>query len=187
MLFMQPIIAMGNITNRLQSSLASAERVFILLNEEEEIPEETGQTIEDAEGKVEIEHMSFCYSEDKPLIEDMNIIVEPGQLVAIVGPTGGGKTTLVNLLMRFYDVQAGSIMIDGIDIRRLPRENLRRIFGMVLQDTWLFNGTISDNIRYGKLDATDEEVKNAAKSAQVHHFRFNPDRSQIRSGRRDLQ
>jgi len=170
MIFMQPIIAMGNITNRLQSSLASAERVFILLNEEEEIPEETGQTIEDAEGKVEIEHMSFSYSEDKPLIEDMNINVEPGQLVAIVGPTGGGKTTLVNLLMRFYDVQAGSIMIDGIDIRRLPRENLRRIFGMVLQDTWLFKGTIRENIAYGKEGATEQEIQAAANAARVTHF-----------------
>ncbi|MEI6578500.1 MAG: ABC transporter ATP-binding protein [Eubacteriales bacterium] len=170
MLFMSPIVSLGNITNRLQSSLACAERVFTLLNEEEEIPEETCQTIEDAEGKVEIEHMSFSYSEDKPLIEDMNITVEPGQLIAIVGPTGGGKTTLVNLLMRFYDVQAGSIKIDGIDIRRLPRENLRKIFGMVLQDTWLFKGTIRENIAYGREGASEEDIQAAANAARVSHF-----------------
>ncbi len=170
MLFMSPIVSLGNITNRLQSSLACAERVFTLLNEEEEIPEETGRTIEDAEGKVEIEHMSFSYSEDKLLIEDMNITVEPGQLIAIVGPTGGGKTTLVNLLMRFYDVQAGSIKIDGIDIRQLPRENLRKIFGMVLQDTWLFKGTIRENIAYGRDGATEEDIVAAANAARVSHF-----------------
>lgn len=170
MLFMQPIVALGNITNRLQSSLACAERVFTLLEEEEETPESTSCSIDSAIGKVEIKHVDFCYSEDKPLIEDMNITVEPGQLVAIVGPTGGGKTTLVNLLMRFYDVKAGEILIDGIDIRLIPRENLRRIFGMVLQDTWLFNGTIRENIAYGREGATDEDLYAAADAARVTHF-----------------
>lgn len=170
MLFMQPIVALGNITNRLQSSLACAERVFTLLEEEEEIPESTSQAIETAQGRVEINHVDFSYSADKPLIEDLNIAVEPGQLVAIVGPTGGGKTTLVNLLMRFYEVHAGEIMIDGIDIRFMPRENLRRIFGMVLQDTWLFKGTIRENIAYGREGASDEDIIAAASAARVTHF-----------------
>lgn len=170
LLFMAPIVSLGNITNRLQSSLACAERVFTLLEEEEEVPEETTQTIDVPRGKVDIEHVDFSYSEDKPLIEDMNISVEPGELIAIVGPTGGGKTTLVNLLMRFYDVQSGSIKIDGIDIRRLPRENLRRVFGMVLQDTWLFKGTIRENIAYGREGASEKEVLDAANAARVTHF-----------------
>lgn len=170
LLFMAPIVSLGNITNRLQSSLACAERVFTLLEEEEEIPEETTQTIDVPRGKVDIEHVDFSYSEDKPLIEDMNISVKPGELIAIVGPTGGGKTTLVNLLMRFYDVQSGSIKIDGIDIRRLPRENLRRVFGMVLQDTWLFKGTIRENIAYGREGASEKEVLDAANAARVTHF-----------------
>ncbi len=170
MLFMQPIVALGNITNKLQSSLACAERVFTLLEEEEEIPESSTRVIDTAQGRVEIEHVDFRYLADKPLIEDMNIKVEPGQLIAIVGPTGGGKTTLVNLLMRFYDVQAGRIMIDGIDIRELPRENLRKIFGMVLQDTWLFKGTIRENIAYGREDASEEDIQAAANAARVTHF-----------------
>ncbi|HZK38967.1 MAG TPA: ABC transporter ATP-binding protein [Clostridia bacterium] len=170
LLFMAPIVSLGNITNRLQSSLASAERVFNLLSKEEEIPEETRHKIEVAKGKVDIEHVNFSYSEDHPLIEDMNISVEPGELIAIVGPTGGGKTTLVNLLMRFYDVQSGSIKIDGIDIRHLPRENLRKVFGMVLQDTWLFKGTIRENIAYGREGASEEDILDAANAARVTHF-----------------
>lgn len=170
LLFMAPIVSLGNITNRLQSSLASAERVFNLLSKEEEIPEETRHKIEVAKGKVDIEHVNFSYSEDHPLIEDMNISVEPGELIAIVGPTGGGKTTLVNLLMRFYDVQSGSIKIDGIDIRHLPRENLRKVFGMVLQDTWLFKGTIRENIAYGREGASEKDILDAANAARVTHF-----------------
>ncbi len=170
MLFMAPIVSLGNITNRLQSSLACAERVFTLLSEEEELPEETEHFIKSARGQVEIEHVDFRYSEDKPLIEELNISVQPGELIAIVGPTGGGKTTLVNLLMRFYDVDAGSIKIDGIDIRQLPRENLRKIFGMVLQDTWLFKGTIYENIAYGREGASEKDIQDAAKAARVTHF-----------------
>ncbi len=169
-LFMAPIVSLGNITNRLQSSLACAERVFTLLSEDEEIPEETTHKIEVAKGKVEIEHVDFSYSADNPLIEDMDVSVEPGELIAIVGPTGGGKTTLVNLLMRFYDVQSGSIKIDGIDIRQLPRENLRKVFGMVLQDTWLFKGTIRENIAYGREGASEKDILDAAKAARVTHF-----------------
>ncbi|HZK38889.1 MAG TPA: ABC transporter ATP-binding protein [Clostridia bacterium] len=170
MLFMAPIVSLGNITNRLQSSLACAERVFTLLSEEEEIPEQTTHTIDVAKGKVELEHVDFSYNTDKPLIKDMNISVEPGELIAIVGPTGGGKTTLVNLLMRFYDIQSGSIKIDGIDIRQLPRENLRKVFGMVLQDTWLFKGTIRENIAYGREGASEKDILDAANAARVTHF-----------------
>lgn len=170
MLFMQPIVSLGNITNKLQSSFACAERVFTLLDEEEEVPEETGTSLETINGEVEFRNVSFRYLEDKPLIENMNLHVQPGQLVAIVGPTGGGKTTLVNLLMRFYDVDKGQICIDGTDIRSIPRENLRRLFGMVLQDTWLFRGTIRENIAYGRVGATQEEVLAAANAARVTHF-----------------
>ena len=169
-LFVSPIVSLGNITNRLQSSLACAERVFTLLDEEEETPDSFENYIDEPIGKVDVQNISFRYTEDKPLIENLNIDVKPGQLVAIVGPTGGGKTTLVNLLMRFYDVQAGKIMVDGVDIRTIPRENLRNIFGMVLQDTWLFEGSIRDNIAYGKEDASQEEILAAAAAARVTHF-----------------
>lgn len=170
MLFMQPIVSLGNITNKLQSSFACAERVFTLLDEEEEVPDETGTVMDTTNGEVEFRNVSFRYLEDKPLIENLNLHVQPGQLVAIVGPTGGGKTTLVNLLMRFYDVDEGQICIDGTDIRSIPRENLRRLFGMVLQDTWLFRGTIRENIAYGRVGATQEEVLAAANAARVTHF-----------------
>jgi ABC transporter transmembrane region./ABC transporter. len=169
--FTQPITQTANIVNIIQSTLASAERVFQVLDEPEEIPDkENAATIEDAKGEVDFEHVYFSYNEDAPLIEDLNISVKSGQMIAIVGPTGAGKTTLVNLLMRFYDVQKGKIMVDGIDIMNLKRENLRRIFGMVLQDTWLFRGTVRENIAYGKEGATEEEIIRAAKIANAHHF-----------------
>lgn len=161
-MFTQPIADLGNIANNIQSSLASAERVFRLLDEEEEILEQPLHTIEKARGEVRFEHVDFQYLPEKPLIQDLNLAAKPGQLVAIVGPTGAGKTTLVNLLMRFYDVDGGRITVDGADIRELSRENLRRLFGMVLQDTWLFEGTIYDNIAYGRPGATREEVEAAA-------------------------
>ncbi len=169
-IFMQPLVDLGHITNRLQSSLASTERVFLLLNAEEESPDDTSHTIDAPTGKVEFENVFFSYKPEKPLIENMNLTVLPGQLVAIVGHTGAGKTTLVNLLMRFYDVNAGKIAVDGVDIRHIPRENLRRIFGMVLQDTWLFEGTVKENIAYGRDGAGDSEIEAAANAARVSHF-----------------
>jgi ATP-binding cassette, subfamily B, multidrug efflux pump len=169
--FTQPITQLANITNIIQSTIASAERVFELLDEPEEIAEETdAKVIEHPEGAVRFEHVKFGYKQDVPLIEDMNIDVKPGHTTAIVGPTGAGKTTLVNLLMRFYDVNSGAILVDGVDIRDIKRGNLRRMFGMVLQDTWLFNGTIRDNIAYGREGATEEEIVQAAKTAQADHF-----------------
>lgn len=169
--FTQPITQLANITNIIQSTIASAERVFELLDEQEEIADETdAKVIEHPEGAVRFEHVKFGYKQDVPLIEDMNIDVRTGHTTAIVGPTGAGKTTLVNLLMRFYDVNGGAILVDGMDIRDLRRGNLRRMFGMVLQDTWLFNGTIRDNIAYGREGATEEEIVQAAKTAQADHF-----------------
>jgi ATP-binding cassette subfamily B protein len=191
-MFSSPVTNIGNIINTIQSALASAERVFRLLDEEEEpqdapkyelleqeteavyfpLPKaaETSQGLQPVSGAVAFEDVSFRYLENKPLIDNMHIRVEPGQLAAIVGPTGAGKTTFVNLLMRFYDVCGGAITVDGIDIRDLSRNNLRSLFGMVLQDTWLFRGTIKENIAYGREGATDEEVIEAAKAAKVHHF-----------------
>ncbi|MCR4431482.1 MAG: ABC transporter ATP-binding protein/permease [Tepidanaerobacteraceae bacterium] len=169
--FTQPIIQTANIANIIQSTVASAERVFEVLDEAEEIPEkEDAAVIDFPKGEVRFEHVKFGYREDAPLIDDMNIYVKPGQTVAIVGPTGAGKTTLVNLLMRFYEVSEGKITIDGIDIRDLKRADLRRMFGMVLQDTWLFNGTIKDNIAYGREGASEEEIIRAAKAAHADHF-----------------
>ncbi|MGB0088617.1 MAG: ABC transporter ATP-binding protein, partial [Planifilum fulgidum] len=167
--FSQPVTQTANIANIIQSTIAAAERVFELLDEEEEVAETAASALTRPKGAVTFEHVSFSYG-DKPLIEDLNINVKPGQTVAIVGPTGAGKTTLINLLMRFYDVRSGSIKIDGIDIRELSRENLRATFGMVLQDTWLFNGTIKENIAYGKDGATDAEIFAAAKAACADHF-----------------
>ena len=169
-LFMQPLVSIGNIANNLQSSLASAERVFKLLDEPDECADCYDTRIEEPRGEVEFRDVCFSYSPDAPLIENMNLKVEPGQLVAIVGPTGAGKTTFVNLLMRFYDVNRGEILLDGHDIRSIPRENLRSVFGMVLQDTWLFEGTIMENIAYGRKGCSREEVIGAAKAARVHHF-----------------
>ncbi len=169
--FTQPIAQVAQISNIIQSTVASAERVFELLDEEEVTKEATQPVkLEHPRGAVEFEHVKFGYREDKILIQDMNIKAEPGQMVAIVGPTGAGKTTLVNLLLRFYEVNSGRILIDGVDITDMERSDLRRLFGMVLQDTWLFNGTIRDNIAYGKEGATDEEITAAAKAAHADHF-----------------
>jgi len=169
--FTQPVIQVASIVNVLQSTTASAERVFELLDEEEEISDtENPIVLEDVKGYVRFEHVYFSYNPDTPLIEDMNLEALPGDSVAIVGPTGAGKTTLVNLLMRFYEINNGRITIDGINIRDMRRDDLRKIFGMVLQDTWLFNGTIRDNIAYGKDDASFEEIKAAAQMAYIDHF-----------------
>jgi ATP-binding cassette subfamily B multidrug efflux pump len=169
--FTMPINQTANIANILQSTVASAERVFELLNEPEEIPDsEPAKRILAPKGRVQFQGVKFSYQEDSPLIEDLNIHVKPGQTVAIVGPTGAGKTTLVNLLMRFYEIGAGKISIDGIDIREIKRGHLRSIFGMVLQDTWLFNGTIRENIAYGYPGATEAEIIRAATSAHADHF-----------------
>jgi ATP-binding cassette subfamily B protein len=167
--FTQPITQTANIANIIQSTVAAAERVFELLDEEEEIPESKVASLTEAKGAVTFEHVDFGYGKDL-LIKDMNIDVKPGQTVAIVGPTGAGKTTLINLLMRFYELNGGKIKIDGIDTREISREDLRTTFGMVLQDTWLFNGTIKENLAYGKIGATDEEIYQAAKAARADHF-----------------
>ncbi|MES9738529.1 ABC transporter ATP-binding protein [Peribacillus frigoritolerans] len=167
--FTQPITQTANIANIIQSTVAAAERVFELLDEEEEIKEQTTVNIKRANGAVSFEHVDFGYGEEM-LIEDMNIDVLPGQTVAIVGPTGAGKTTMINLLMRFYELNGGKITIDGLDTRNMSRNDLRKNFGMVLQDTWLFNGTIKENIAYGKNGATDEEIFAAARTAHADHF-----------------
>ncbi|GAC1400364.1 MAG: hypothetical protein NVS4B7_11210 [Ktedonobacteraceae bacterium] len=169
--FTMPITQLANIANVIQLTLASAERVFELLDEQEELPEsDSAKVIASAYGEVQFEHVTFRYKEDTPLIEDININVKPGQTIAIVGPTGAGKTTLVNLLMRFYELNEGKILVDGMDITHIRRGNLRRTFGMVLQDTWLFNGTIRENIAYGREGAKDDEVVQAAKAAYADHF-----------------
>ena len=169
--FMQPIAQTAQIANVMQQTAAAAERVFEFL-EEEEVVEDVKNPIstEGIEGAVEFDHVRFGYNEEKIIITDFSINIKPGQKVAIVGPTGAGKTTIVKLLMRFYELNGGKILIDGHDYRDFTRNDLRKIFGMVLQDTWLFNGSIMENIRYGRLDASDEEVIEAAKLAHAHHF-----------------
>ncbi|MCP1122665.1 ABC transporter ATP-binding protein/permease [Bacillus sp. 3103sda1] len=169
--FTQPIAQVAQIANVLQSTAAAAERVFEFLEEEEEIPEaENPVKLQEVNGEVTFKDVQFGYNPDKIIINNFSAHIQPGQKVAIVGPTGAGKTTIVKLLMRFYDLNSGAICIDGHDIKDFTREDLRNMFGMVLQDTWLFNGSIMENIRYGRLDATDEEVIEAAKAAHVHSF-----------------
>jgi ATP-binding cassette subfamily B protein len=171
--FTFPIIQAASIANVLQSAVASAERVFELLDEKEEIPDPVAPALlkEPADGRVTFEDVAFRYLPDKPLIEDLDLAVEPGQTVAIVGPTGAGKTTLVNLLMRFYDVDKGRITVDGLDTRTLTRDNLRKTFGMVLQDTWLFKGTIRENVTYGaEGEVSEAQFRDAVEAAHVDHF-----------------
>ena len=169
--FTQPITQVAQVTNLLQSTAAAAERVFEFLDEEEEDQiVENAVDINTIKGKIDFEHVKFGYNENKTIIKDFTAHVKPGQKIAIVGPTGAGKTTIIKLLMRFYDVNAGAILIDDHNIKDFNRSELRELFGMVLQDTWLFNGPIKENIRYGRLNATDEEVIEAAKAAHVHHF-----------------
>lgn len=169
--FTHPIAQTAQIANVLQSTAAAAERVFEFLDEEEEISDiESPVNIDNIVGEVGFENVHFGYNPEKTIINDFTAHIKPGQRVAIVGPTGAGKTTIVKLLMRFYDVNDGAILIDGHNIKDFRRNNLRKMFGMVLQDTWLFNGSIMDNLRYGRLDASDEEVKNAAKAAHAHSF-----------------
>ncbi|MFF2090445.1 ABC transporter ATP-binding protein [Paenibacillus sp. NPDC058174] len=169
--FTMPITQLANISNVIQSTIASAERVFELLDEEEQEPEASdAKSIASPRGAVRFDNVKFGYSADTVLIDHMNIDVKPGQTVAIVGPTGAGKTTLINLLMRFYELHEGRITIDGVPIDDMRRSGLRRMFGMVLQDTWLFNGTIRDNIAYGREGATEDEVVNAARAAHADHF-----------------
>ena len=167
----QPLSQVTQLSSAIQSAFAAAHRVFEFLEEEEEVRDiENSIKVEDPKGNVSFEHVKFGYSEDKILIKDLSVEVKSGQMVAIVGPTGAGKTTLINLLMRFYEINGGSIKIDGVDIRDMKREDLRSMFGMVLQDTWLFNGTIYENLEYGRFGATKEEIIEAAKIANVHHF-----------------
>ena len=172
--FNQPISQVANVANQLQSTAAAAERIFELIEEEEavDIDTEPAEKIDAdrVEGRVEFDHVKFGYTPDEPVIKDFSFTAQPGQRVAIVGPTGAGKTTIVKLLMRFYELDGGRITIDGHDITALSRSNLREMFGMVLQDTWLNNGTLRENIRYGNPDATDEEVEAAAKAAHIDHF-----------------
>ncbi len=195
--FTQPIVQVAQVSNMLQSMAAAAERVFEFLDEEEEDVEIAHPIrLDKIEGAVSFEHVKFGYQEDKIIIHDFSSRIAPGQMVAIVGPTGAGKTTMVKLLMRFYDVNEGSIRVDGHDIREFNRSELREGFGMVLQDTWLFKGTIMENIRYGRLDATDEDVIAAAKAAHAHRFiqtlpggyqmELNEDASNVSQGQKQL-
>ena len=169
--FSGPINEAANIISDLQSSIAAAERIFRLLDEEEEPADSPGCVdLKDAQGDVELSHVKFGYNCVKTIIHDLSFHVKPGKMVAVVGPTGAGKTTLINLLMRFYDIQSGNISVDGTDISGITRASLRQSYAMVLQDTWLFKGTILENIRYGRLDATDEEIVEAAKLVNAHDF-----------------
>lgn len=170
-LFNQPISQIGSVMGNLQSTMAAAERVFEFLKEEEQ-PDESEKTltIKDVKGKVEFKHVNFGYDKDKQIIFDFNFTANPGEKIAIVGQTGAGKTTIVNLLMRFYEIDSGEILIDGVSTKDMNRSYVRSLFGMVLQDTWLFEGTIKENLRFGKPNATDEEIVNACKMANVDHF-----------------
>lgn len=169
-LFSSPLTSLSKLINSIQSGLASAERVFELLDEEEEAPDDEKVTALSGDGRVEFKNVSFRYAEDKPLIENFSMSADKGDLIAIVGPTGAGKTTIINLLMRFYDIRSGEITVDGVNITDMPRELLRSQIGMVLQDTWIFKGTVRENIAYGKENATDEEIIRAAKIARIHDF-----------------
>ncbi|MFD4369123.1 ABC transporter ATP-binding protein [Rhodococcus sp. NPDC058521] len=169
--FTQPLTQIGAMVNLLQSGVASAERVFEILDEDEEEPDRTdAPTPADPKGLVEFENVTFGYSPEVPLIEDLSLVARPGQMVAIVGPTGAGKTTLVNLILRFYELNSGRILLDGVDVAQMTRDDLRSRIGMVLQDAWLFGGTIRDNIAYGRPDATEEDVLQAAKASYVDRF-----------------
>src|SRR5262249_30065314 len=169
--FSMPIGQLSGIANMIQLTIVSAERVFELLDEPEEVPDRSdARVISNPRGAVQFDDVSFRYKEAVPLIDNMSLDIPSGHTIAIVGPTGAGKTTLVNLLMRFYDVDRGAIRVDGVDIRELKRGALRRMFGMVLQDTWLFSGTIKENIAYGRENASDEAIVRAAKAAQADHF-----------------
>jgi len=169
--FNQPIMQTANIANVVQSTAAAAERVFEFLSEPEQSHDPVpAKTIPQVHGHIVLDHVKFGYSPDKPIIKDLSVTIKPGQRVAIVGPTGAGKTTLVNLLMRFYDIDSGSIVIDGVDTKDMKRSDVRKMFGMVLQDTWLFNGTIRDNLLYGKPNASEKELLDATKDAHVDHF-----------------
>jgi len=169
--FTQPLAQLGSMANLLQSGVASSERVFELLDADEQTPDaDPAQSPTAHTGRLEFEHVSFSYDPEKPLITDLSLVAQPGQTVAVVGPTGAGKTTLVNLIMRFYELDAGTITLDGVDISQMTRADLRSRTGMVLQDTWLFGGTIRDNIAYGRTDATDDEIHAAAEAAYVDRF-----------------
>lgn len=194
--FTQPITQLAQVSNMLQTMLAAAERIFNFLNEDEMLPDANYALPNTTSDSVEFSHVKFGYTPEKPVINDFSAKVLPGQTIALVGATGAGKTTIVKLLMRFYDCDSGSIRIGGIDTREMPRNALREMFSMVLQDTWLFSGTIRENIRYGRMDATDEEVEEAARAAFVHHFVttlpdgydtiINEDASNISAGQRQL-
>ncbi len=195
--FTQPITQIANLSNQLQSTVAAAERIFEFLDETEEMPEAAAPVaVTDLKGTVDFSHVKFGYNPAEPIIQDFSLDVPEGSTVAIVGPTGAGKTTLVNLMLRFYDTQSGSITIGGQNIMDMRRQDLRSLFGMVLQDTWLFHGTIMENIRYGRLNATDEEVIEAAKAAHAHEFiaslpggyqmELGEDASNISQGQRQL-
>jgi ATP-binding cassette subfamily B protein len=194
--FTQPLTQVASMANLLQSGVASAERVFELLDAPEEPADATGSAAPERHGEVRFAHVSFSYDPSKPLIKDLSLVAQPGQTVAIVGPTGAGKTTLVNLIMRFYDVNGGRITLDGVDITSMPRSALRRQIGMVLQDTWLFEGTIRDNIAYGRPDASEDEIRTAARATFVDRFvhslpdgydtRVDEEGSNLSSGERQL-